>query len=246
MEEENDPEILENMKLDLLDMDVVINNVCASFNIGLKTGVSLNLENLVMRGWNIEHKTQNKVTVGLRKPRCGAYVYTSGKISVFGNKSEEDAKFAARKLVKMIQKLAIKYPDICTLKYAKFDCSQIKLRNFRVYTIWASTQFPWDIRLLMFATTNKECSYEPELSPSINYRIKDLKTSVKISYSGCLVIQSRKVSNIYEAIRYLYPKAFPCRKERKKKKVKEKDTKDKDKMWKANLFKKKKVVKKEK
>ena len=99
MEEENDPEILENMKLDLLDMDVVINNVCASFNIGLKTGVSLNLENLVMRGVNMEYKTQNKVTVGLRKPRCGAYVYTSGKISVFGNKSEEDAKFAARKPV---------------------------------------------------------------------------------------------------------------------------------------------------
>ena len=108
MEEENDPEILENMKLDLLDMDVVINNVCASFNIGLKTGVSLNLENLVMRGWNMEYKTQNKVTVGLRKPRCGAYVYTSGKISVFGNKSEEDAKFAARKLVKgCIQKKKI-------------------------------------------------------------------------------------------------------------------------------------------
>ena len=48
------------MKLDLLDMEVVINNVCASFNLGLKTGVSLNLMNLVMRGVNMEYKTQNK------------------------------------------------------------------------------------------------------------------------------------------------------------------------------------------
>ena len=243
-EGEKETEVMENMKLDLLDMEVVINNVCASFNLGLKSGVSLNLMNLVMRGVNMEYKTQNKITVGLRRPRCGAYIYASGKISVFGNKSEEDAKLAARKLVKMIRNLAIKYPDICTLKFAKFECSQIKLRNFRIYTIWASTQLPWDIRLPMFATINKECSYEPELSPSINYRINDLKTSVKISYTGSLVIQARKMSNINEAIRYIYPKAFPCKKERKKKIMKEKQPKDKDKMWRANGFKKRNFAKK--
>jgi len=241
---ENDPEIIENMKLDLLDMEVVINNVCASFNLGLKTGVSLNLMNLVMRGVNMEYKTQNKITAGLRRPRCGAYIYTSGKISVFGNKTEEDAKFAARKLVKMIRNLAIKYPDICTLKFAKFECSQMKLRNFRIYTIWASTQLPWDIRLPMFATVNRECSYEPELSSSINYRINELKTSVKISYTGSLVIQTRKMCNINEAIRFLYPKAFPCKKDRKIQKMKEKEPKDKDKMWRANVFKKKNIAKK--
>ena len=61
---EIDPEILEDMKLDILDMDVTLNNVVASFNMGLKTGVTLNLLNMVMRGHAMElRSSKSYVTV---------------------------------------------------------------------------------------------------------------------------------------------------------------------------------------
>ena len=49
-----DPDILESMKLDLLDMDIKLDNVVATFNLG--HAVTLDLEGLVLRGMNIEKR----------------------------------------------------------------------------------------------------------------------------------------------------------------------------------------------
>ena len=85
----------------------------------------------------------------------------------------------------------------------------------------------------MFATNNRECSYEPELSPAITYQLSTPQACVRIFASGSLVIQAPMVKNIQAAISKIYPLAYPCRKERKKvkAKVKAKTTKDDDKMW---------------
>ena len=51
------PEILEDMKLDLCDIDINLNNVVATFSLGLRSEVTMDKEKLVMRGRNMEHKS---------------------------------------------------------------------------------------------------------------------------------------------------------------------------------------------
>ena len=63
-----------------------------------------------------------------------------------GSKSEEEARAASRKVGRTLQKLMAKYPgEICK---KKMNLSQeIRLRDFQVRGVWASTQLPWDIRM---------------------------------------------------------------------------------------------------
>ena len=106
-------DIQESMKLDLLDMDIILNNVVATFSLGKE--VALNLEGLVLRAINIEmRKGKTYAQMRLKKPSAMANIYASGKITVVGAKSEGQAKEAARKFARIIQKIAMKHNKICT------------------------------------------------------------------------------------------------------------------------------------
>ena len=173
--------------------------------------------------------------VRLRRPACSANIFHSGKVTVTGNKCYDDCRLAARKLVKMVRNLALKHSDIVNKHFEKWSPDQMKLRNFRIVNVWATTQLPWNVKLMKFAENNKDCSYEPELSATITYHITEPKCCVKIFSSGSLVIQASKIESIQGAITFIYPKAYPCQKSRKKAKVKDDDQpKDKDKMWRAH------------
>ena len=236
--DELDQEMLEDMKLDLCDIDITLNNVVASFSLGLRSGLTMDPVMLVMRGRNMEYKGgRHYVRFQLRRPACSANIYPSGKVTVTGSKSEDDAKMAARRIARSMQKLLAKYPDICKQKLVKVKSVKVSMNNFKVTNVWAASQLPWDVKLQMFATQNRECCYEPELSAAITYQLASPKACVKIFASGSLVIQAPMIKNIQAAISKIYPKAYPCRKERKKVKAKVKKmktTNDNDKMWKCS------------
>ena len=140
VDEELDPEVAENMKLDLLDMPVTLSNVVARFSLGLRSGERLELVSLVMRAANIELKAgRSYVTKRLREPACSANIFASGKVTMIGAKSEAEARLTARKVVRMMQKLVAQHPDVCTGATADTPVN-ISLRTFRIVNIWASSQ----------------------------------------------------------------------------------------------------------
>ena len=107
-----DLDILQTMKLDLLDMDIILNNVVATFSLG--NGVNLDLPALVLRGINIEMKGgKGYAQIKLRNPSATANVYASGKVTVCGAKSEALAKLAARKFARIIQRIVLQQNKIC-------------------------------------------------------------------------------------------------------------------------------------
>jgi len=227
-------EILNEFKLDQHDMDIILNNVVASFNIGLKSEFSINLINFVMRGFNMELRSGRQfVQVRLRTPKCSANVFSSGKVTIVGLTCEDDARLAATKLTKMIKKMVEAHPDIISAKMVKFSSESIKTKSFRIVNIWATTQLPWAVKLNQFAEDHKECNYEPELSSAITYYVTEPKSCVKILATGSLLIQTQKIANIQPVIRLIYLKAYPHQKPRKKVKQKEMVLDD-DKMWTAH------------
>ena len=232
-----DQQMLEDMKLDLCDIDITLNNVVACFSLGLRSGLTMDPVMLVMRGRNMEYKGARRVRIHLRRPACSANIYPGGKVTVIGNKSEDDAKMAARRIARSMQKILSKYPDICKQKLIKVKAVKVSMSNFQVTNVWAASKLPWDVRLPMFAIQNRACSYEPELSSAITYQLTDPKACVRIFSSGSLVIQAPRIINIQAAISKIYPLAYPCRKERIKVKTKVKvksHSKDDDKMWRCS------------
>ena len=75
----------------------------------------------------------------LRHPYCTATVWPSGKITCTGTHTEEDAKKAARRIARIIQRLG-------------FD---VRFKNYRVVNVVASCAFPFGIRISQFASANR-------------------------------------------------------------------------------------------
>ena len=172
-EQKDDPEMLENMKLDIQDMDIDLSNVLANFSLGLPSSVTLDLLQLANRAINVDYKGRSYINVKLRTPHCSANVFKSGKVNVVGNKSEDDAKIACRKIARMIQKIGTKHRDIFQPKFVKFPGSKIRMMNFKISNIWASTQLPWNVHLPSFALQNRRSMYEPELDggQAVTYKV---------------------------------------------------------------------------
>merc|ERR1719317_1410223 len=155
----------------------------------------------------------------LKKPSAMANIYASGKITVVGAKSEGQAKEAARKFARIIQKIAMKHNKICTKPGGP---ENICVKNYKIVNVWSSTVLPWDLKTTKIAKAYKEAQYEPEIHSDVIYQIK-----------------APKVFHVNAAVRYIYPLLYPFKKERKTKKVKEKEqelkTRGKDKMWRSNI-----------
>ena len=66
-----------------------------------------------------------------------------------GSRSEEEARAASRKVARTLQKLVERYPgEVCRKKRSRQEVEQeLRVRDFQVRVVWASTQLPWDIRM---------------------------------------------------------------------------------------------------
>lgn len=125
-EEEDTPEI-----------DIMINNVVCSFSVKCH----LNLRQIALNGVNVEFRRENgMVTMKLRRPYTTASIWSSGRVTCTGATSEDQAKVAARRYARALQKLGF----------------QARFRNFRVVNVLGTCRMPFGIRIIAFSNRYKE------------------------------------------------------------------------------------------
>lgn len=76
----------------------------------------------------------------LRHPKVTASIWSSGKITCTGSTSEDEAKVAARKVARILQKMAFK----------------VKFSAYRVVNVLGSVILPFGIRIAQFTEENRQ------------------------------------------------------------------------------------------
>ncbi|XP_027217808.1 uncharacterized protein [Penaeus vannamei] len=129
------------------------------------------------------HKRQEKYRQRIQRSRRG---HRAAK----GSTSELQARVAARRIARRIQKL--NYP-------AKF-------RNFRIVNVLGTCTMPFSIKITQFSQKFREAaSYEPELHPGVTYKIDYPKATLKIFSTGSITVTAPSVNNVQNAIEHIYP-----------------------------------------
>jgi TATA binding protein of transcription factor TFIID len=125
----------------------------------------------------------------LEKPRTATLIFSSGKMVCTGAKSEEEARRAVMKVVRLLREkgFLIKEEPI------------IEIQN-----IVASIDLFGRIDLELAANTLENVMYEPEQFPGLIYRMSSPKVVILMFASGKLVCTGAKTeSEVHEAIRKL-------------------------------------------
>lgn len=178
------------------EIDIVINNVVCSFSVRCH----LNLRKIALNGFNVEFRRENgMVTMKLRRPYTTASIWSSGRITCTGATSEEQAKVAARRYARCLQKLGFK----------------TRFHNFRVVNVLGTCSMPWAIKIVNFSERfKKAASYEPELHPGVTYKLEDPKATLKIFSTGSITVTAASVANVQAAIEHIFPLVYDFRKKR--------------------------------
>ncbi|XP_030025111.2 TATA box-binding protein-like 1 [Manduca sexta] len=177
------------------EIDIMINNVVCSFSVKCH----LNLRQIALNGVNVEFRRENgMVTMKLRRPYTTASIWSSGRVTCTGATSEEQAKVAARRYARALQKLGF----------------QVRFQNFRVVNVLGTCRMPFGIRIISFSKKYKEADYEPELHPGVTYKLYNPKATLKIFSTGGVTITARSVSDVQSAVERIFPLVFEFRKPR--------------------------------
>lgn len=168
-------------------LSIYVNNVVCSYS----TRCHLNLRRIAMEGMNVEYKKENgMVNMKLRKPYTTATMWSSGKVTCAGAKSEQDAYKAARRFCRMLQKMLFK----------------VKMTNYRVVNVLATCNMPFGVDIQKLAENyQKECSYEPELHPGATFKLPKIKATLKLFTTGSITLTAPTVLVAQEAINQIYP-----------------------------------------
>lgn len=119
------------------EIDIVINNVVCSFSVRCH----LNLRDIALKGINVEYRRENgMITMKLRRPYTTASIWSSGKVTCTGATSEAQAKVAARRFARCLQKLGFK---------ARFN-------NYRVVNVLGTCSMPFAIKINSFSERHRE------------------------------------------------------------------------------------------
>jgi len=200
------------------EMDIFINNVVCSFSVRCH----LNLKEIALYGSNVEYRRENgMVTMKLRHPYTTASIWSSGKITCTGANTEQEAKTAARKFSRILQKLDEKYKNI-------------RIKNWRIVNVLGTCNLPFGIKIVPFSQAFKEASYEPELHPGVTYKLKQPKATLKIFSTGSITVTAPSVSNVQAAVEHIYPKVCEYQKPKDPNEIKNDIIRgNKRKMWAA-------------
>uniref|UniRef100_A0A8W7PW94 TATA box-binding protein-like 1 n=1 Tax=Anopheles coluzzii TaxID=1518534 RepID=A0A8W7PW94_ANOCL len=118
------------------------------------------------------------VTMKLRRPYTTASIWSSGKITCTGATSEDQAKVAARRYSRCLQKLGF----------------NVRLRNFRIVNVLGTCAMPWGIKIVNFSEKyKKDASYEPELHPGVTYKLHSPRATLKIFSTGSITVTGKCV-----------------------------------------------------
>ena len=156
-------------------IEPTVNNVVCSFS----TRCHLNLRRIAMEGFNVEFRRDlNVVNMKLRKPNTTATIWSSGKITCVGAKSEQEAYKSARRFCRLLQHLKFK----------------VRLFNYRVVNVLCTYALGFSVDLKRLANDYKnECSYEPELHPGASFKMEDIKSTLKLFTTGSVTITAPSV-----------------------------------------------------
>lgn len=167
-----------------------LQNVVATANMMCQ----LDLKTIALKARNAEYNPKRfaAVIMRIREPKTTALIFTSGKMVVTGAKDESQARNAARKFTRIIQK--INYPE------ARFS-------EFKIQNLVASVDVKFPIRLEGLAQEHYQfSSYEPEVFPGLIYRMLNPKVALLIFVSGKLVLTgARHREDIDKAFDKIYP-----------------------------------------
>jgi transcription initiation factor TFIID TATA-box-binding protein len=152
------------------EIDIVISNVVCAFSVRCP----LTLKDIALNGANVEYKRENgMVTMKLRKPYTTASIWSSGKITCTGATSEDQARVAARRYARVLQKLNFR----------------VRFQNYRVVNVLGTCKMPWAIKIVQFSEKyKKEASYEPELHPGVTYNLHNPTATLKIFSTGSMTV----------------------------------------------------------
>ena len=111
-------------------------NVVATVNLNCK----LNLKDIALHARNAEYNPKRfaAVIMRIREPKSTALIFASGKMVVTGAKSENEARLAARKYARILQKL--NYP--------------VTFKEFKIQNMVGSCDVKFPIRLEGLAGTH--------------------------------------------------------------------------------------------
>ncbi|KAL0895059.1 hypothetical protein ABMA27_013525 [Loxostege sticticalis] len=180
---------------DTPEIDIMINNVVCSFSVKCH----LNLRQIALNGVNVEFRRENgMVTMKLRRPYTTASIWSSGRVTCTGATSEDQAKIAARRYARALQKLGF----------------QVRFQNFRVVNVLGTCRMPFGIRIIAFSNKYKEADYEPELHPGVTYKLYNPKATLKIFSTGGVTITARSVNDVQSAVERIFPLVYEFRKPR--------------------------------
>ncbi|XP_058443832.1 TATA-box-binding protein [Malaya genurostris] len=178
------------------EIDIIINNVVCSFSVRCH----LSLRDIALKGFNVEFRRENgMVTMKLRRPYTTASIWSSGKITCTGATSEDQAKVAARRYSRCLQKLGF----------------NVRFRNFRIVNVLGTCSMPWGIMIVNFSEKyKKDASYEPELHPGVTYKLMNPKATLKIFSTGSITVTAASVAFVQAAIEHIFPLVYEFRKKR--------------------------------
>ncbi|CAF1484977.1 unnamed protein product [Adineta steineri] len=164
-----------------------------------------------MEAANVIYKRGNAmVLMKMRNPYCSANLWSSGKVTVTGTTSEDDAQHAARRVARCLQRLGF----------------NTKFRNYRIVNCLATCSMPWTIDIVKLSRLYPECvSYEPEIHPGATVRLNN-RAVLKVFTTGSVTltelnlienndlkfILAPSVDVINTAVNDFYPQLFECRK----------------------------------
>jgi len=168
----------------------VIQNVVATVNFN----ALLNLDLLASQARNVEYsrKKFHAAIMRIRSPKSTALLFKSGRVVVTGAKSEADARLAARKHARAVQKCGhhgLTFSDFC-------------VQNFV-----ASVSAGFVVHLEgLRARHHLYTSYEPEIFPGLVFRLVQPRLVCLIFANGKIVLTGGKSEEaVYEAFAKIFP-----------------------------------------
>lgn len=167
----------------------ILQNIVATVNLGCP----LDLKKITAAARNTEYNPQRfpALIMRIRDPKATALIFASGKVVCTGTKSEEMAKYAAKKFARIIQKIGF----------------QVKFKGFKVQNIVASCDVKFPIRLEQLSQeVDRFSTYEPEIFPGLIFRMAEPRVSLLIFVSGKIVLSGAKtIGDIRDAFNSIIP-----------------------------------------
>jgi len=159
-------------------------NIISTF----ETRCNFNMRQLATRARNVEYNSKKNPAAcyfKLRNPSLSGVVFMMGKVNVLGGKNLDEQRLSAKKLARLLQKCG--YPHV-------------KFVNYKVENMNATVNLGNPIRLQNFASKYvKEVTYEPEITPSLLFRLPGKEAMIQCWSTGKIIIcGAKKIQDFQE------------------------------------------------